>query len=66
VPRNTGHVSEFPREHAYVVPPKLNECVFIFMIQVGLNKGRLTRIVVDQLNLLVLIGLDVLLRCLSL
>jgi hypothetical protein len=66
VPRNTGHVSGFPREHAYVVPPKLDECVFLFMIQVGLDKGRLAGIVVDQLNLLVLVGLDVLPWCLVL
>jgi hypothetical protein len=60
VPRNTGHVSGFPHEHAYVVPQKPNKRVFLFRIQVGPDKGRLARIVIDQLNLHVLIGLDVL------
>jgi hypothetical protein len=60
VPRNTGHVSGFPREHAYVVPQKPDERVFLLRIQVGPDKGRLAGIVVDQLDLLVLVGLDVL------
>jgi hypothetical protein len=66
VPRNTGHASGFLCEHAYVVPQKPDKHVFLFMIQVGPNKGRLARIIVDQLNLLVLVGLDVLLWCLAL
>jgi hypothetical protein len=66
VPRNTGHVSGFPCEHAYVVPQKPDERIFLFGIQVSPDKGRLAGIIVDQLNLLVLIGLDVLLWCLVL
>jgi hypothetical protein len=65
VPRNTGHVSGFPHEHAYIVPQKPDERVFLFRIQVGPDKGCLARIVADQLNLLVLVGLDVLPRCLA-
>jgi hypothetical protein len=60
VPRNTGHVSGFPCEHAYVVPQEPDERVFLFRIQVGPDKGRLAGITVDKLNLLVLGGLDVL------
>jgi hypothetical protein len=65
-PRNTRHVSGFPREHAYVVPQKPDECVFLFRIQVGPDKGRLAGIAIDQLDLLVLVGLDVLPRFLAL
>jgi hypothetical protein len=66
VPRNTELVSGFPREHAYVVPQKPDERVFLFRIQVDPDKGRLAGIIVDQLNFLVLVGLDVLPRCLAL
>jgi hypothetical protein len=58
VSRNTKHVSGFPHEHAYVVPQKPDERVFLFRIQVGPDKGRLARIVIDQLNLLVLVRLE--------
>jgi hypothetical protein len=57
VPRNTGHVSGFPREHTYVVPQKPDERIFLFRIQVGHDKGRLAGIIVDQLNLLMLVDL---------
>jgi hypothetical protein len=60
VPRNAGHVSGFPCEHAEVVPQEPDERVFLFRIQVGPNKGRLAGVVIDQLDLLVLVGLDVL------
>jgi hypothetical protein len=66
VPRNTGHVSGFPREHADVVPQEPDERVFLFRIQVGPNEGRLAGVIIDQLDLLVLIGLDVLPRYLAL
>jgi hypothetical protein len=66
VPRNTRHVSGFPRKHAYIVPQKLDERILLFRIQVGPDKGRLAGIVVDQLNLVVLIGLDMLPWCLAL
>jgi hypothetical protein len=60
VPRNTGHVNGFPREHADVVPQEPNKRVFLFMIQIGPDKGRLAGVVIDQLDLLVLVALDVL------
>jgi hypothetical protein len=60
VPRNTGHVSGFPHKHTYVVPQKPDERVFLFRIQVGPDKGHLARIAVDQLDVLMLIGLDML------
>jgi hypothetical protein len=66
VSRNTEHVSGFPHEHTYVVPQKPDKRVFLFRIQVGPDRGRLARIVVDQLNLIVLVGLDVLPQCLAL
>jgi hypothetical protein len=47
VPWNTGHVSGFPHEHAYIVPQKPDERVFLFRIQVGPDKGRLAGIIVD-------------------
>jgi hypothetical protein len=64
VPRNTGHVSGFPHDHGYIISQKPDERIFLFRIQVGPYKGCLAGIVVDQLDLLVLIGLDVLSRCL--
>jgi hypothetical protein len=66
VPRNVGHVSGFPREHAHVAPQEPDERFFLFRIQVGPDKGHLARIVIDQLDLLVLVGLDVLPRYLAL
>jgi hypothetical protein len=60
VPRYTGHVRGFPRKHTYVVPQKSNEHVLLFGVQIGPDKGRLTGIVVDQLDLLVVRGLDAL------
>jgi hypothetical protein len=66
VPRNTGHVSGFPHEHAHVVPQEPNEHVFLFRIQVGPDKGHLAGIIINQLDLLVLVGLDVLSRYLAL
>jgi hypothetical protein len=66
VPRNVGHVSGFPREHADVVPQEPDECVFLFRIQVGPYEGSLAGVIIDQLDLLVLVGLDVLLRYLAL
>jgi hypothetical protein len=66
VPRNAGHDNEFPREHANVVPQEPDERVFLFRIHVGPDEGRLARVIIDQLDLLVLIGLDVLPRYLAL
>jgi hypothetical protein len=66
VPRYIGHVNGFPREHAYVVPQKPDEHVFLFGVQVGPDEGRLARIAIDQLDLLVVLGLDVLARGLKL
>ena len=62
----TGHVSGFPCEHAHVAPQEPDERVFLFRIQVGPDKGRFARITVDQLDLFVLFGLDVLARSLEL
>jgi hypothetical protein len=62
VPRYTGHVRGFPHEHTYVVPQKPDECVFLFRIQIGPDKGRLAGIFVDQLDLLVVLGLGALAR----
>jgi hypothetical protein len=64
--KNIGHVSGFPREHADVVHQEPDERVFLFRIQVGPDKCRLARVVIDQLDLLMLIGLDVLPRYLAL
>jgi hypothetical protein len=66
VPRNDGHVSGFPCEHADIVPQEPDERVFLFRIQVGPDEGRLVGVFIDQLDLLVLVGLDVLLRYLAL
>jgi hypothetical protein len=62
VPRYTGHVRGFPREHTYVVPQKPYERVFLFGIQIGPDKGHLAGITIDQLDLLVVLGLDALAR----
>jgi hypothetical protein len=62
VPRYTEHVRGFPCEHTYVGPQKPDECVFLFGIQIGPDKGRLTEIIVDQWDLLVVLGLDALAR----
>jgi hypothetical protein len=66
VARYTGHVRGFPCEHTYVVPQKPNERVFLFRIQIGPDKCRLDGIAVDQLDLLVILGLDALARGLQL
>jgi hypothetical protein len=66
VPRYTEHVHGFPHEHAYVVPQKPDEHVFLFRIQLGPDKGRLARIAVDQLDLLMVLGLNALARGLQL
>jgi hypothetical protein len=60
VPRYTEHVCRFPCEHTYVVPQKPDERVFLFGIHIGPDKCRLARIIVDQLDLLVVHGLDAL------
>jgi hypothetical protein len=60
VSRYTGHVRGFSHEHTYVVPQKPDERVFLFGIQIGLDKGHLARIVIDQLDLLVVLRLDAL------
>jgi hypothetical protein len=60
VPRYTRHVHGFLCEHTYVVPQKPDERVFLFRIQIGPDKGRLAGIVVDQLDLLVVLGLNAL------
>ena len=60
VPRYTGHVSGFPCEHTHVAPQEPNERVFLFRIQVGPDKGRFAGITVNQLDLFVLFGLEVL------
>jgi hypothetical protein len=62
VPRYTGHVHGFPHEYTYVVPQKPDERVFLFGIQIGPDKGHLAGIIVDQLDLLVVLGLDALAR----
>ena len=58
--RYTRHVSRFPCKHIRVAPQEPDERVFLFRIQVGPDKGRFARIAVDQLDLFVLFGLDVL------
>jgi hypothetical protein len=60
VPRNAGHVSGFPREHADVVPQEPDKRVFLFRIQIGPDEDHLAGVIIDQLDLLVLVGLDVL------
>jgi hypothetical protein len=60
VPRNAGRVGGSPRKHTHVVPQEPDERVFLFRIQVGPDKSRLAGIVIDLLDLLVLVGLDVL------
>ena len=54
---DAGHVCGFPCENAFVVPEKPDESVFLFRVQVGPDEGRLLEATVDQLYLLVLLGL---------
>jgi hypothetical protein len=60
VSRYTGHVRGFSREHTYVIPQKHDERVFLFGILIGPDKGCLAGITVNQLDLLVVLGLDAL------
>jgi hypothetical protein len=64
VPRYTGHVCGFPREHTYIFPQKPDERVFLFGIHIGPDMGCLAGITVDQLDLLVVLRLDILARVL--
>jgi hypothetical protein len=56
--RYTEHVCRFLRENIYIVHQEPSEGVFQFTIQVGLDESRLSRIIVDQLDLLVFFDLE--------
>ena len=57
---DTRHVYGLPCENAYVVPQKPDERVFLFGVQIGSDESCFLWIAVDQLDLLVFLGLGAL------